>query len=478
MAEAQMSQVPQVGRGTRWGLFIGVCNYDDPNWDQLPFCENDARALAQALLLDSDAVRILSDSASEPQDKPTRDNFEQAVLHLAETAGEHDTIIFGFFGHGWESGGVCYLIPKDGYLDRLTETAVELGWVLGVLNRSIARSRVLIFDACHASTIRVRGALRKRCVRRPMSPVFAQQLETDWQGFAVMSACAANQKSYDHDKASHGVYTYYLLEGLSGKADTNKDRVITVREAHDYAHEKVLRWVYKKGLGRGASKRKGEDSVCTDWDGKQEPMLKAAEGRPIALLELPSIPPRPKEDKKSTWMRSVVGGLGVLLLAALVWRVIESCTGPPPPLDMMALARSGKLNWIPFAYADDSGAISDYGWVNGRLQVGYVLRKNYVGLALQGVSVNTLRYGTLHFKAGNVEEGELPKELIVEVKTDAPQPLKFTYSTWGTVVTWDVRGMGTIREIAMLFVEGRIGPMKGQIYIETLVMGPVPREGR
>jgi uncharacterized caspase-like protein len=37
------------------------------------------------------------------------------------------------------------------------------------------------------------------------------------------------------------VFTYYLLEGLRGAADTDRDGTITVEEAYRYVSEKVPR---------------------------------------------------------------------------------------------------------------------------------------------------------------------------------------------------------------------------------------------
>ena len=37
----------------------------------------------------------------------------------------------------------------------------------------------------------------------------------------------------------HGVFTYYLLDGLKGKADLDADGIITVDEAYTYVSKKV-----------------------------------------------------------------------------------------------------------------------------------------------------------------------------------------------------------------------------------------------
>jgi uncharacterized caspase-like protein len=54
-----------------------------------------------------------------------------------------------------------------------------------------------------------------------------------------MTASDANELSVEKDELKHGVFTYYLLEGLRGKADLDGDGVITVDEIYRYVSMKV-----------------------------------------------------------------------------------------------------------------------------------------------------------------------------------------------------------------------------------------------
>ena len=55
----------------------------------------------------------------------------------------------------------------------------------------------------------------------------------------ILTASDANEVSVEKDELSHGVFTYYLLEGLRGKADLDGDGMITVDEIYRYVSEKV-----------------------------------------------------------------------------------------------------------------------------------------------------------------------------------------------------------------------------------------------
>jgi len=59
----------------------------------------------------------------------------------------------------------------------------------------------------------------------------------------ILSASRANEVSMEDVRYSggHGVVTYYLLEGLKGKADYSQDGLVDVDELYRYLSEEVPR---------------------------------------------------------------------------------------------------------------------------------------------------------------------------------------------------------------------------------------------
>jgi len=55
----------------------------------------------------------------------------------------------------------------------------------------------------------------------------------------VLAAAAGNQVSSDYDRTKHGLFTYYLLKGMRGEADTTKDGWIDLAELSNYVRDKV-----------------------------------------------------------------------------------------------------------------------------------------------------------------------------------------------------------------------------------------------
>ncbi len=55
----------------------------------------------------------------------------------------------------------------------------------------------------------------------------------------VLTSSKASEVSEEREYLGRGVFTYYLLEGLRGKADLDGDGIITVDEIYAYVSKKV-----------------------------------------------------------------------------------------------------------------------------------------------------------------------------------------------------------------------------------------------
>ena len=58
----------------------------------------------------------------------------------------------------------------------------------------------------------------------------------------IMMACRWDQKSYNNEQEKVSLFTYEILQGLSGAADLNKDKIITFNELYEYVKKNV--WDY------------------------------------------------------------------------------------------------------------------------------------------------------------------------------------------------------------------------------------------
>ena len=55
-----------------------------------------------------------------------------------------------------------------------------------------------------------------------------------------MTTAAGDQTAKSLQEAKHGMFSYFLITGMEGDADTNQDNQITAGERHTYVQQNVI----------------------------------------------------------------------------------------------------------------------------------------------------------------------------------------------------------------------------------------------
>ena len=218
-------------------IIIGIEKYrrapsaDFANSDASAFYDYALRALGVKpenlrLLLDekADAAEIL---VAFKNWLPTRVN-----------KGKTDVYVF-YSGHGLPSqdGNSLYFLPYEANRDLLDRTAIAQSEVVEALQRANPRSVTMFIDSCYSGQTRTGETLLASA--RPLA-VTAKQSSFP-PNFTVISASAPDQISSSSPDLKHGIFSYYLMRGMEGDADANKDKQITVGEMQAYLAENVSR---------------------------------------------------------------------------------------------------------------------------------------------------------------------------------------------------------------------------------------------
>ena len=74
---------------------------------------------------------------------------------------------------------------------------------------------------------------------RPLVITKVEQKYPD--NFTVLSASSPDQISFSNPSLRHGIFSFYLMKGLEGKADINRDGKSTVKELDKYLQNNVSR---------------------------------------------------------------------------------------------------------------------------------------------------------------------------------------------------------------------------------------------
>ena len=233
----------EVNKGNIWAVVIGISQYERVR--PLKYADQDALAfhqyLTQNIGVPDDHVTLLLN------EKATLYNLKRSLgTHLKRNAGAHDTVIIYYAGHGAPEADAFnadgdglekYLVPYDADSQDLYTTGLPMREVETIFQRLSAERVIFITDSCYSGA--PAGRTFATVSRRAnLSDGFLNRLSKG-KGRVVLTASRAGEVSEERDELGHGVFTYYLLEGLRGKADIDGDKIVTVDEIYSYLSEQV-----------------------------------------------------------------------------------------------------------------------------------------------------------------------------------------------------------------------------------------------
>ncbi len=219
--------VHQPGVSHKWALVVGVGQFHNPRLN-LRYTRNDAQSVAE-LLRDpacgrfrADHVRLITDSEA------TSVNIRAGLNWLVRNSTGDDLAAIYIATHGTareqDAAGASYVVTYDtdvDSLDGLYSTAIPMVEITTVVRTRIKALKVaVILDTCHSQ-----GALAQT-VTIPQS-LSSQTLDhiKEGTGRVILAASRTEESSYELAKYSHGLFTYYLLQGLRQQKDAPLDKI-------------------------------------------------------------------------------------------------------------------------------------------------------------------------------------------------------------------------------------------------------------
>jgi formylglycine-generating enzyme required for sulfatase activity len=225
----------------RWALLVGVNDY--VNFRDLEYAGADASALGEALVLsgfDPERVFLLNDESKEARYRPFKKNIEKQLDIVLKVAGPDDLVIVSFSGHGIHIDGKSYFCPSEADDESPAETMIAVDDIYKKFESCSATLKLMVVDACRDDP---RPPSRKSATPDADLKNFGGALQRPPDGLVVLSSCGPGQKSYEDEELKHGVFMYYVLQGLSGEADGNRNGSITLGELYDYASSQTRVYV-------------------------------------------------------------------------------------------------------------------------------------------------------------------------------------------------------------------------------------------
>ena len=170
-----------------------------------------------------------------------------------------ELIIF-FAGHGLASndGKELYFLTQDSDPDLLTRTALSRTELFKEILSLEPKSVTMFMDTCYSGISRDEEVLLASA--RPIR-IAADDQDGVPDNFTIFTASQLDQISSGLKEASHGIFSYYLMKGLEGKADANKDKQITNGELLAYMDQNVSQKASELGRQQNPSLAGDRDQV-------------------------------------------------------------------------------------------------------------------------------------------------------------------------------------------------------------------------
>ncbi len=231
---------PLEGAGGRLrAVVVGISDYQDPGIPDLKYAHRDAEAFADWLRSPA--------GGSVPEDniwlfvnsKATQAAIIVALYDLLEVCQPGDQVVFYFSGHGDVEAKIRsqpgFLLTHDSPPKVYATSAINLRDLNDIVAELAAREVrvVLVTDACHAGKLAGSATGGSTATALALQQQFANSLR--------ILSCQPDEFSLEGEQwgGGRGVFSYHLVDGLTGLADHNNDGAVNLFEIRRYLEDRV-----------------------------------------------------------------------------------------------------------------------------------------------------------------------------------------------------------------------------------------------
>ncbi len=230
-----------------FAVIIGIANYENENIN-LNYANRDARVFAEYLqskaggTIPSENIRLLIDTVATTAAIYNALNWlrDKCELSKIEDNGKPCKVYFYFSGHGDVETDtkanlgflIAYNTPANNYINNAVRIE-DLNNYAHTLSVDLNANVVIITDACHSG--KLAGSDNKG------SFLIGKELSTAKEKEIRIASCDPNELSNEDERwgGGRGVFSYYLINGLKGLADKNKDNFVTLNEIKTYVDSSI-----------------------------------------------------------------------------------------------------------------------------------------------------------------------------------------------------------------------------------------------
>lgn len=241
-ASADVNWQGKTSKPNLYVLTVAVNKYRDKDlW--LNYCVPDAASIEESFkkqqsgLYQNVCVYSLKDA------EVTKEGLEQKFKELSSIVTADDVFVFFVSGHGTTyDDGDYYFIPVNFRYTNKTDiplNAISKSDLTKNLSLIKAGKTLMMLDTCNS------GSFFADSNKRGMGDKGIFERLSRATGHAILAAASDSQSAMEGYNG-HGVFTYVLLDGLAGNADSDGDGFVTLTELSSYVENQVPELSYEK----------------------------------------------------------------------------------------------------------------------------------------------------------------------------------------------------------------------------------------
>jgi len=232
----------------KYAVIVGVSKYKHTAISPLAFADRDAQAFRDFLLSPVGGAYPKENVRYLVNEDATLTNVRTALFTFLTKPRKDDLVVIYFAGHGFHDPNDrrnLYLLPYDAEMMNMGGTALPMWEMQDVFNRVIKARRIItLTDACHSAGISGQQAFSggNNLVNQYLVRYAAEGER------AVLTASDINESSLEGEQwgGGHGVFTYFVLEGMNGRADRNRDGTVTASELFEFVRGEVAKATFDR----------------------------------------------------------------------------------------------------------------------------------------------------------------------------------------------------------------------------------------
>ncbi len=212
-----------------WAAVVGVASYN--HMPTLKYTDDDAYRMYAFLkspeggALPDHQIRLLIDEDA------TQAKIIKGMQDLFWQADDNDVVLLYLSGHGLKGSFLPF--DFDGFHNRLRYEDIRT-----ILDQSDAKQKICLADACYAGTF----TGTKTTSLQSSLKNFYSLINDASAGTAFLLSSKTGEVSLEDQGLRQGIFSHYLIRGLKGVADVNRDKIIQLGELFDYVTREVKRY--------------------------------------------------------------------------------------------------------------------------------------------------------------------------------------------------------------------------------------------